>query len=797
MLLHLGNLFLFSLVLVNLLGLTLGVGLWLRNAWIAIASGPLILCTLIFPIECWHGLGDLYWVLPLSTGLSIWLITEVEREKSVLNRLEGYIPISAWKEALSLSANPTPYIIFLLLFAYSMSWRYFRPEIEHVTELIADLSHVCAFMSGKTIPVEDYWYAPLTSTHYYCLQYYAAGLLGRIFHLDPGTTYNVSFATCCAYAFFVSVGVVWALSSRFLIRLLVSLNFILGGTGVTLFLAIFKKTPYLWDYQRFIGNADLDTDYGRFLVGYNQSYTDQELPGESLGYSVFLGDYHPVLSGFYILGFAVLVAVFWVKYRVSNLLYLLGAAVPWCFLADTWNLPILGIPLVAFVFYHSPTLLEDGSWKKLVFGTFAVFTLFFPYFMCMATGSVDIPVTLKWVAWNQHAPPLSYLLYFLPTIGMILLCLTSWDTKLVTLGLLMAVLMAFTEFFFGKDIYPGVFDRFNTTLKWWPCVSQLTLIILVPLFFERYYQKTRSLEYSGLMFPLTLAGFFLIYPIFYGFELAKVMDEDLYYRYHGWGRMDGSYLLTGNIIGYDDKDGCCYLEGEKWVGWKYDWDNPLAFKWLPDNNYCYLGICNYTDWEIGILRLPSKIYCNNRRFFLENIKALPKDDVFVERPGDDFTDYGLMTLLSNHRNLIGWVGHEELWRGTPPTVRYRYNNVKKLYDGTLLDAGNYLSIQGVDIILWFKKEDKSDLWVKVNDTVKNRYVWYDFLTEDNGNKIGYWRRIKDPSDTMSPNDEASIPAQTPAPATPPPPPVAPSVAPTTPAATAVTAAPTTATPTKK
>ncbi len=73
---YLGLLFTLSLLAVNLWGLMLIAGLYWRNRWFALAAGPILAVTLVYAIECHHGLGRYLPGLGLfSTGVSLGMIT--------------------------------------------------------------------------------------------------------------------------------------------------------------------------------------------------------------------------------------------------------------------------------------------------------------------------------------------------------------------------------------------------------------------------------------------------------------------------------------------------------------------------------------------------------------------------------------------------------------------------------------------------------------------------------------------------------------------------------------------------
>src|SRR5580704_2751451 len=97
---YLGLLFTLSLLAVNLWGLMLIAGLYWRNRWFALAAGPVLAVTLVYAIECHHGLGPSLPGLGLfSTLLSVTLITfaSLEWEPARLGRRWTQL-VRAWRD---------------------------------------------------------------------------------------------------------------------------------------------------------------------------------------------------------------------------------------------------------------------------------------------------------------------------------------------------------------------------------------------------------------------------------------------------------------------------------------------------------------------------------------------------------------------------------------------------------------------------------------------------------------------------------------------------------------------------
>lgn len=727
--LHLSNLCLFFLLFINLLGLTLVTGLWLRNAWFALTAGPWLFCTVGFFIESFHGLGDLSWLWPVTTILSAGLFLEVTGLTHFLSRLGPWLKIEEWKNELSPLLVPLPYGVLAGLFTYAMLWRYPFPNIDGSSEKIADLACLSSYLSGETIPVHDIWLYPFLSTYYYGFQYYAGALLGRILGLDPGTTYNLALCTLIALAGTAGVGAICVTTQKIWIRWLVSVGWLVGGSGVTGIVHFAIKNATVWNDFRFIGDPPLNrAPFGTFLTEYAQHFTRLSLPGEPLSYSIYLGDYHPPLAGFYLLGLGLLMLNLWNKGASPLVLAVAGATLPWCAIADTWNLPLQALGLSMWMIYIYRKVFADYvrlliyktvvlfgrvnpyyrsyvafikpyevevprrlayAWLYFLGGATVVMLMIYPYFRHFALSAQSYHTAIKWVPWNQHTPLLFWLLFLLPTIGLTMLSIFSFDMSLLPLGILWFGFLIFTEFVFVNDIYLGEFLRFNTTLKWWPWVVTGTLLTLGPRLLElKWYREIKMVTW--LQRFIWIAALILIsYPIYYFLDLANL-----------W------WTIPRNGMG--ELDGAAFLITDK--------GNPNL----------------------------------NDRLLFNYLRTAPKG-VVVEHPDTDFTNYVAMTTLSGQQALLGWLGHEQLWRGYLYELQYRYDKIKALYDGNLPNAGEWMRTQGVDYILWFKNDgaeqpwgqsiDSEALWNKINASLQPQYAWHEFYHEPT-RRVGLWERRK-------------------------------------------------------
>jgi len=290
--------------------------------------------------------------------------------------------------------------------------------------------------------------------------------------------------------------------------------------------------------MRFIGSGPMDrAPIGTFLAHYQSQFNPilMELPGEPFSYSIYLGDYHPPLCGYYLTFLAVLALTLYHREKLGQYLAITGACFSWSIISDTWNVPLELLTLGAWCLYNFWDLLT-GKILYLLAGAAAGYVSIYPYFRYFAAGSGDFNTSLKLVKWDAHTPPLLFLLFLLPPIGLSILALFSREKTTIWLGRLGVGLLFFGEFFYIDDVYSGQYDRFNTTLKWWPWISAMILLTLG----VRLLANPRK----WIVIP---ALFFVSYPLLYTFDLATTWWQNP--KDHA-GQLSGqSFLLNDDNRG--------------------------------------------------------------------------------------------------------------------------------------------------------------------------------------------------------------------------------------------------------
>jgi hypothetical protein len=94
---------------------------------------------------------------------------------------------------------------------------------------------------------------------------------------------------------------------------------------------------------------------------------------------------------------------------------------------------------------------------------------------------------------------------------------------------------------------------------------------------------------------------------------------------------------------------------------------------------------------------------------------------------------------------VGWIGHEQLWRGYPSELWLYMEEIPRFYEGTLPDPLDWLQKNRVDYVLWLKTDYEGDLAKragvrqKIHEQIKNDFFWRDFYVAEPF-RIGMWER---------------------------------------------------------
>lgn len=456
MLLQLASLAVMLLILlVNLAGLGLLANRWAGNYLLARVAAPAGVALVGFFVEHFVGLGALAWLWPFTTGAAAWLL---------------------WRDWRILWANRMTEATFHGAFAYALAWRFAFPNIDASSEKLTGLGFLRNYFEGGRLPPVDGWLPPFPADVYYSFQHYASSLAGRILDWEIGFTCNVSVALIVAFTATAAAGAAFYFTSSRLCALAAATVLLLGGTGASPIAHLVKHKPTPHTSMRFIGGsvtpAEANQPLGRWLVRVNEVPEKEavELPAETFSYLVFLGDHHPPLSGFLLLALALLAIASLEAQAGSKAAYaVLGATLPLTAVANAWSLPLQVLLAAAFIGW-SVLKRRPVCWTMLVGGLAAAAVLVSPFLRHFAARALDYRTAFRLVPAEEHTPALLGLILFAPFLLILLAHLFSGARRSWWLLALWVALLAFSELVYVDDIYSGKFNRFNSTLKWWPWI---------------------------------------------------------------------------------------------------------------------------------------------------------------------------------------------------------------------------------------------------------------------------------------------------------------------------------------
>lgn len=509
-----------GLIYVNLLALALVAQRWTGNYALARVVAPAAFTLVAFFVEHFVGFGRLGWTWPLTTAASGWVIAK--RREVVLAHLGAET-------------------LFLLAFAWALAWRVSFPGIVDSSEKIGDLAMIVSYMPGGRLPPTDAWYPPYPFDMYYSFQQYGAALLGRIFALSPGAAYNLAFSVLIALTITAAGAAAYAICRSLRGTVLVLAAFVIGGTGATLPSQFMFEEPAIYSSMRFIGDTArpqfVDTAFGHWLIEQAHVANDEvvKLPSETFAYLTYLGDYHPPLSGFYLLMLALLCIALAEAGTAEGVAEgVLGATIPVCAIANGWTLPLQGLLVVTWLAYRTTTR-RPIAWRMLTAGLVVSAALSYPFLSTFAYRSADYKITLKLIGPGAHAPWLLASILLYPVVLAIVLPILFENQRpwLLWVSLLWLCLFLLSEVFVVDDLYAGSYDRFNTTLKWWPWIQAGALLVTGA---HGIRARSRVYRYGTIIMLLSVCVF--------GLDLARALAAPK----PDFGRLNGDAAITNDNI---------------------------------------------------------------------------------------------------------------------------------------------------------------------------------------------------------------------------------------------------------
>jgi uncharacterized protein DUF2298 len=411
-------------------------------------------------IEHFVALPNLGWLLPITTAGMIWALV---------------------KPGFSWDGLRFPSILFIITFSFMLLMRCTRPDVVVYTEGAVDLTRILNYSMGEKVPPIDSWMPPYDSGTYYSFQHYGASLLKRLFSVDIGTAYNLSFALLHALLCLTGAAVAFTITRKKWIAAMTVIILAAGASGSAPILMLLGKPDYALSTS--LNTGWDDPSYHNpfsWLCARDPAHPDLTLVTPM--YTLYCSEFHANLGATYLT--LALVLATYEAFRVGRFFW------PWvCLLA----LPMVIIVTSAWYFIIAAMLTAGGLLLSLAAGrrpqnmaavlmtASAIIICVWPSFASQSTNLFDESLVIN--DWKQHTPLWMFLVQFWPVFLPWIALWFIWDRiDPVTRWLQVIVAVAFVliEFF---SLSASDNPRYFIVQKLWGDLYGIALITLLPAVF--------------------------------------------------------------------------------------------------------------------------------------------------------------------------------------------------------------------------------------------------------------------------------------------------------------------------
>ena len=425
-----------------------------ESPWFGFFVPALTLVLVLNFIEHQIAVPSLKALLPFTTVGSLWLMVS---------------PKTNWRRLRM------PAIIFVSVYAVTLTLRFLKPDISNVRDGMYDLQFVSSFCMGQSLPAESTWIPPLKLIYYYAFGHYGCSVLIRYFGVDLGTGFNMSAALVSAWIYFLIAGIAWQITRRKRwFTILAPILAICSGTGSTGYLWLVLKDVDPEDtaelLSRFDNNETLCALYRYLDNAYLYDRHELLVPG----WWAWMGILHSTSIGQFITLIVVLSLGEMVRRKQFDWPWICCCAcAPLMLVSSTWGFPFVTLLVVtglAWCWYMKRTP-RNPRFVILALGAVAICLT--PMLLYYTTSSVP-PHNL--VYGGQHTQVVEFLVQwwpvFLPYLAMLFTCRRAHPV----VGIILVVApIAFTL----VEIF-NVGARFDMTGKIWGFIYCAAWATLVP-----------------------------------------------------------------------------------------------------------------------------------------------------------------------------------------------------------------------------------------------------------------------------------------------------------------------------
>lgn len=544
-------------------------------------------------------------------------------------------------------------VLFFIVFIVFLTIRVYNPEITAFGEKFMDFAFLNAVMRSSHFPPHDPWFSGGLLNFYYYFGYLIVAVLSKLSGIPTTITYNLGLVTFSALAASASFGIGYDLTkkARYGVSTMIIVVFIANPyivfnlTGSFLHLPVTHHEDLFgfWASTRVIPNTINEFPYFSFIFGDLHPHVIS-IPFQLLALTLLLNIYKSTDKGINIYGET--------RIHVLAGIIISALSIGVLFPMNAWDYPTyLALFIIIVLIQQYRTARIRDALIPIISVVIMSVLLFVPFYMDFhGTGASEIGIS--------HQKTL--LINFIEIFALFLF-------------------LIFSSLFSHLDLD----RRYVIALIPITILSLLffqILIIIIPLIVLCLYLFHKDTKNNQFVLALVLVGSLLAVfcEIFYLNDRLGAPNERMNTVFKLYLQI---WILWGVAAGY-----CLYdlslkhLISRKRTIWT------VLFCILIASCCIYPFTATYTKMNIdhNPASLDGIAYLNGSdrgdyfaiSWIRRNITGTP---VIIEAPGRCYSTDSRVSAFTGLPTVIGWEGHEMMWRGSYEDVRVRAEDVDKIY----------------------------------------------------------------------------------------------------------------------
>ena len=544
-------------------------------------------------------------------------------------------------------------VLFFIVFIVFLTIRVYNPEITAFGEKFMDFAFLNAVMRSSHFPPHDPWLSGGLLNFYYYFGYLIVAVLSKLSGIPTTITYNLGLVTFSALAASASFGIGYDLTkkARYGISTMIIIVFIANPYIVFNLTGSFLHLPVthhenlfgFWASTRVIPNTINEFPYFSFIFGDLHPHVIS-IPFQLLALTLLLNIYKSTDKGINIYGET--------RIHVLAGIIISALSIGVLFPMNAWDYPTyLALFIIIVLIQQYRTARIRDALIPIISVVIMSVLLFVPFYMDFhGTGASEIGIS--------HQKTL--LINFIEIFALFLF-------------------LIFSSLFSHLDLD----RRYVIALIPITILSLLffqILIIIIPLIVLCLYLFHKDTKNNQFVLALVLVGSLLAVfcEIFYLNDRLGAPNERMNTVFKLYLQI---WILWGVAAGY-----CLYdlslkhLISRKRTIWT------VLFCILIASCCIYPFTATYTKMNIdhNPASLDGIAYLNGSdrgdyfaiSWIRRNITGTP---VIIEAPGRCYSTDSRVSAFTGLPTVIGWEGHEMMWRGSYEDVRVRAEDVDKIY----------------------------------------------------------------------------------------------------------------------